>query len=307
MGRSVESERKMKRKTIAIIAPTGMLGNMAYRELKDTYSIILVYRDDKKLKELQKTHGSLEKHKIIKLDLNDIYRDYLLSFPTQKMGPHTARLINLIGPIDFIINCSGITKPQSLKNVTQTLFINGLFPNMLSKIYKEKLIQIATDCVFDGLSGAPYKENSPQFPNDLYGLSKSMGEPIESLVIRTSIIGPELTSSDLLLEWFKKQKNKTLEGFTNHLWNGITTKQFARICDQIIQHPEKFPKNGVFHIFSTSLTKYEMLKKFEEKYKINIRIEPVKAKIPVDRRLATKYDLCRKLKIPSFDEMLNDL
>jgi len=297
----------MKQKTIAIIAPTGMLGSMVYEELKDQHKLLLIYRDKEKLNKLEEVYGGTQKHKKIIFDIDNIYQDYIKSFPAEKSGPNTTKLIEMIGQVDTVINCAGITKPHSLKNPTSTLFINGLFPNILSGIYKEKLIQITTDCVFDGISGSPYTEISSKSPNDLYGLSKSIGEPKESLVLRTSIIGPELNTSELFLDWFRKQKDKKIYGFTNHLWNGITTKQFARICNQIIQNREKFPRNGLFHIFSTSITKYEMLKKFEEKYRINAIIKPVKAGIPVDRRLDTKYTFCKELQIPSFDNMLQDL
>lgn len=297
----------MKQKTIAIIAPTGMLGSMVYEELKNQHKLLLIYRDEEKLKKLEEVYGSTQNHKKINFDIQDIYQDYIKSFPTEKVGPNTTGLIEMIGQVDAVINCAGITKPHSLKDPTATLFINGLFPNILSAIYKDKLIQITTDCVFDGISGSPYDETSSKFPNDLYGISKSIGEPKESLTLRTSIIGPELNTSELFLDWFRKQKNKKIYGFTNHLWNGITTKQFAHICNQIIQDREKFPRNGLFHIFSTSLTKYDMLKKFEEKYKINAIIKPVKAEVSVDRRLDTKYTFCKELKIPSFDKMLQDL
>lgn len=294
-------------KTVTIIAPTGMLGNMVYRELKDHFNILLVYRDEKKLELLEKTHGKTKKGKKIKFELDEIFSDYLLSFPNEKISPNTKKLVELLGEVDAVINCAGVTKPHSLSNPANTFFINGVLPNVLSSIYKEKFIQIATDCVYDGLSGAPYNESSAKNPNDLYGLSKSLGEPVESLVLRTSIIGPELGSSDLLLEWFKRQGNQKINGYTNHLWNGITTKQFGTICKNIIEEREKFPKNGIYHVFSSTLTKYEMLKKFEGKYKINADIIPVKAETAIDRRLDSNYDFCKLLNIPDFDEMLSVL
>jgi len=49
-----------------------------------------------------------------------------------------------------------------------------------------------------------------------------------------------------------------------------------------------------------------MLLKFKEKYRVNVTIEPVEAP-PVDRRLGTVYDLCGRLAISSFDEMIEEL
>lgn len=297
----------MDKQTIAITAPTGMLGSMVYHVLKDKYNIVLVYRDEDKLKILDKFYGNVKKHQKIKFDLNNIYQDYITGFPADSVGPNTKKLLEQIGKIDTIINCAGIIKPHSLKDPATTLFINGALPHILSHHYKEKLIQITTDCVFDGIKGAPYTEESVHTPNDLYGLSKSLGEPSEhSLVLRTSIIGPEITGFVSLIEWFKKQEGKTIKGFTNHLWNGVTTREFAKICDKIISHREDYQKNGIFHIFSTTVTKYDMVMKFKEKYKVNVNIEPTQP-APVDRRLDTVYDLCKKLNISSFDKMLEEL
>lgn len=302
------SKSTLRKKTVAILAPTGMLGSMVYNVLKDTYLLILVYKDKDKLEKLFKTYGKSNDITVIAFDLRDLYDDYVQGFPTAKISPNTKKLVDTIGKVDVVINCAGITKPHSLKNPLITYFINGSIPHILSNIYKERLIQITTDCVYDGTTGAPYKEDSLKLPNDLYGLSKSMGEPSElSLVLRTSIIGPEIDNFVLLIEWFKKQHGKTIPGFTNHIWNGITTKQFAIICDRIIQRRNDLPTHGLFHIFSTSLTKYETLKKLREKYKVNVRIKPTESQIPVDRRLATKFNICKTLHIPSFDEMLREL
>lgn len=296
----------MKKKTVAILAPTGMLGSMIYREFKDKYHLILVYRSPTKLRKLEHAYGGTHIHKKIRYDFSHMYGDYRDGYQ-KSWGPSTLRLITGIGKVDAVINCAGITKPHSLTDPLTTFFVNGALPNILSQIYGGKLIQIATDCVFSGLSGAPYDELAPKSPTDLYGLSKSVGEPSESLVLRTSIFGPEIDGFELFLEWYKKQKNKKVYGFTNHLWTGVTTKEYARICDQIIQQRGTFPQNGVFHIFSTPVSKYEMLRSFEEKYHVGATIIPIKAKVAIDRRLQTKSDLCRKLKIPKFDAMLEDL
>ena len=50
-------------KKIAIFAPTGMLGSMVYKVLKDKYELILVYRDEDKLKILNDAYGDVNKHR----------------------------------------------------------------------------------------------------------------------------------------------------------------------------------------------------------------------------------------------------
>ncbi|MBU0963447.1 sugar nucleotide-binding protein [Patescibacteria group bacterium] len=294
-------------KTIAITAPTGMLGGAVYNVLKDKYNLVLIFRNAEKINILNKVYGDIEKHKKIQFDLNDIYQDYLDGFPKDDIGPNTKKFLDQVGSIDAFINCAGIIKPYSTKKPATTLFINSCLPHILSHYYKDKLIQITTDCVYDGLQGAPYNEHAQHNPNDLYGLSKSLGEPSrDSLVLRTSIIGPEIHSFVSLIEWLKKQEGQTIQGFTTHMWNGITTRQFGRICDKIITERNAFPKNGLFHIFSNDVSKYEMITAFKDKYKVNVKIESTRPN-PVDRRLSTIHSLCSELKIPSFKQMVDEI
>lgn len=299
-------ERTIK-KTIAITAPTGMLGSMVYNVLKDRYTLVLIFRDEEKLKVLDAAYGGVSSHKKVYFDLMDLAQDYMTGFPTATIGPKMREFREAVGEVDAFINCAGIIKPYSTKDPMTTLFINGALPHILSMTYRERLIQITTDCTYNGLEGAPYDERSLKTPNDLYGLSKSLGEPaLYSLALRTSIIGPEIAGFVSLISWFRAQEGKTIKGFTNHFWNGITTREFGNICGKIIENRNAYPQTGLFHIFSTDVSKYDMLLKCKEKYKVNVTIEPVEAP-PVDRRLATVYDLCARLQIPSFDNMLQEL
>ena len=133
-----------------------------------------------------------------------------------------------------------------------------------------------------------------------------MGEPTTCLTLRTSIIGRELEGFTGLLEWFLGQRGKTIRGFTNHIWNGLTTREFAKACNTIMSRPHAFPKNGVFHIFSTPISKYEMLLKFRERYGIDCEIKPDRGEM-VNRTLTTVYDVNTCLNTPPFDTMLAEL
>ena len=297
----------MDKKTVAILAPTGMLGSMVYNEFKDRYKLVLVYRGEEKLKILNEVYGGVNKHELVQADFADIYLDYQNGFSKDSISPKVKELFETIGNVDTVINCAGMIKQKVIKDPGLMLFVNGAVPNILSSYYGEKLIQITTDCAYSGIVGFPYDENSPKDPNDLYGLSKSIGEPsLKSLVLRTSIVGPELAEGVSLLGWFLKQEGQTVKGFSTHLWNGITTKEFARVCGKIIDSRSEFPKNGLYHIFSNDVTKLEMLKVFQKKYGTNVKIEEM-APPTVDRRLRTVYDLCKKLEVPSFEQMINQL
>jgi len=187
-----------------------------------------------------------------------------------------------------------------------TFFVNSVFPRMLSKEYKEKLINITTDCVFSGKKGFPYTEKSNISVNDSYGLSKWLGEPVESLILRTSTIGSEIANFAGLLEWTKKQKGETIKGYANQYWSGITNIEMGRVCDKIISNRKKFPKNGIYHIFGEKISKYEMLRKFNKKYNLGCTI--IKdVSVKCNRTLGTIYGVNKKLKIPNFDTLLKEL
>lgn len=289
-------------KRVAIIAPTGMLGSMVYNVLKDEFKLTLIYRNKGNLNSLNKTYGGVKRHNLLKVDLSEIFEKYKISKGTEDFVKKD-KLFNL--KVDAVINCAGIIKPHANTNPGLTLFINGAFPHILSSVYKTKLIQITTDCVFSGLKGAPYDERSPYTPTDLYGLSKSLGEPMrESLVLRTSIIGPEICNYSSLISWFEKQKE--VNGFINHYWNGVTTRQFASIVKVIISNREKYPKQGLFHVFSNSVTKYELLLLLRDRYNPKCVVKPFKA-TKIDRRLSTVFKLNDKLGILSLEKQIHDL
>jgi dTDP-4-dehydrorhamnose reductase len=291
-------------KKVLLLGATGMLGSAVYDVLKDKYHLILTVRNKEKIELLNKAYGGIEKHDVVEFDAGILYQDYFnkKGYPSEYLN----NFLKQVGEIDYVINAIGVTIPYSLENPALTFFINSALPHILANIFGEKLIHITTDCVFNGKEGFPYNERSPKTPVDIYGLSKSLGEPSNCLTIRTSIIGRELEGFTGFLEWFLHQEGKEITGFAEHYWNGITTKQFGKICDEIMTNPDKYPKTGLYHVFSTTVSKYEMLLKFKEKFKINCTIKEDHEN-KLNRTLSTIYDFNKKLNTPSFDEMLKEL
>jgi dTDP-4-dehydrorhamnose reductase len=151
-----------------------------------------------------------------------------------------------------------------------------------------------------------YDEDSQHDALDEYGKSKSLGEPDNCMVLRTSIIGPEIGQGFSLLEWVRKQSGKEIGGFTNHLWNGITTLQYAKVCEQIIE--EGWYESGLFHIHSPRLmNKLELVTLIAVKYKVDVDIGIQIAKESIDRTMSSKKDLCSRLEIPDITEQIEDL
>ena len=293
-----------KKKKVIVLGATGMLGGAVYSVLKNKYSLVLTVKDLEEVKLLDKAYGGVEKHQTKNFDLDFIYQDYIdkKSFSRSYLNS----FLNEVGDIDYVINAIGVTIPFSLKNPAVTFFINSAFPHIMANIFGYKFIHITTDCVYDGKKDYPYNEKSIKTPLDIYGLSKSLGEPQNCLTLRTSIFGRELSSFTGLLEWFLKQEGKTISGFTNHFWNGITAKEFGFVCDKIIFSPDKYPKTGLYHIFSDKVSKHDMLLSFKKKYNVSCEIKE-NSKPQTNRTLSTIYDFNSQLEIPSFAKMLEDL
>jgi len=283
-------------KKVLILGATGMLGSAVYDVLKDRYSLVLTVREKNKIALLEKAYGDTKKHRVIEFDAAKVKGD----------PNYYADFLGEVGDVDYVINAIGVTVPFAQKDPDLTFFINGKLPHILADTFGAKLIHIATDAVFDGVKDFPYDENSPKHPAGIYAESKSLGEPANCLTLRTSIIGRELEGKAGLLEWFLGQHGTTVKGFVNHLWNGITAREFGVICDRLMSAPEKFPRTGLYHIFSTTVSKYDMLLVFREKWRIDCEIVPEKSSA-VNRTLATIHDLNAKLEIPSFEEMLAEL
>lgn len=199
---------------------------------------------------------------------------------------------------DIIINCIGII-PQKYKLSDNYSFIkvNTLFPHKLQEIAEKsnsKLIHITTDCVFNGSKGL-YNENDIHDEDNLYGVSKSLGEPENSCIIRTSIIGHEETHKKSLLEWIISNKNKEINGYDNHLWNGVTCLTLANIINNMINNNIYW--KGVRHIYSpTTVSKYHLCVYVNKIYDLNITINKVNDKFNINKSLTSNYNMNFEIK-----------
>lgn len=291
-------------KKVLLLGATGMLGSAVYGVLRQKYDLILGVRNLERLALLEKAHGGTAAHQILPFDAAPIYQDYIAKKGDR--GGYLTECLRRAGDVDHVINAIGVTIPFSLRDPASTFFVNGALPHTLARAFGERLIHITTDCVYSGKEGFPYDENSSKSPTDLYGLSKSIGEPAECLTIRTSIIGRELDGFTGLLEWFLQQEGKTITGFAKHYWNGVTTKQFGKLCDKIMQTPDSYPRHGIYHVFSTVVSKYEMLLAFQRKFGIHCTIKADNEN-KLNRSMTSVKELNRLLQVPSFSDMLEDL
>lgn len=222
------------------------------------------------------------------------------------------KLSSLLGfDTDYVINCIGATKPvfRNSRDKINPIFINAVFPRQLAtwcEFMGVKLIHITTDCVFSGLGKGNYTENDVHDALDDYGKSKSLGEPGNAMVLRTSIIGPENRGRKRhFLEWIKSQEGKTIRGFTNHHWNGLTTFELSHAISDIVDH--NIWQQGTFHIFSDVVSKYQIVCDIVDAYGLNIEVEQFKTQDTIDRTLSTVEELNEFLSPANWTDMLDDL
>lgn len=276
----------IKKQKILVMGATGMLGWIVYHYFKNNshYDVWGTIRNNKKLSTF---------HDNIKLFLFDA---------TQNEAYKNLESI-LSNDFDYVINCIGLIKPYcigSYKNIFDAIKLNSTLPNSITEIIEKKalhtrIIQIATDCVYDGKKGN-YSELDLHNPEDVYGKTKSLGEinHAKFLNIRASIIGYELSGNTSLLGWFLSNKdNETVSGFTNHFWNGITTLQFSELCQQIIDKgnfDEIRKINHVIHyVPNESIAKNDLLVLFNSVFNRNIIIQPKNYLPSIDRTLISNY------------------
>lgn len=195
---------------------------------------------------------------------------------------------------DYVINCIGAIKQKKYSD-SDFYYLNSVFPWKLSNAcqkYGSKLIHISSDCVFSGKTELPYIGNETMDATDVYGMSKAFGEPSGAIVIRTSMIGPSGDNAGLF-EWFRTCKDKTIKGYENHIWSGVTTlflAQFIEFCifQQSIQIP---PDGGIIQVASQPVSKLVLLQNIKNVFGINKNIVAHKDSEAISRILvpSTKY------------------
>ena len=268
---------------VLILGSTGMLGNAVYKHFSksDKFEVYTTYRDSK-----FKTNDDKNVY-FNALDYNNDFE----SLPK----------------CDYYINCIGTIKPFMKTNTIDSIYTNSIFPHKLSNFCEKndiKLIHITTDCVFSGKDGN-YTEDSLHDCLDDYGKSKSLGEPTNCMVLRTSIIGEEIHKNASLIEWVKSMKGKSVNGFTNHFWNGVTTKHYAELCEKIIIN--NLYEKSLFHVHSNVVNKYELLNMINDRFNLDLVINQVATETTVNRSLFTLKELNNKLSVKSLQQQIREL
>ncbi len=249
-----------------VLGPSGMLGHEMVKTLR-TFGIEV------------KTAGRID---------SDVYFD-------AQSGDFTDLKIS---GFDYVVNCIGLTTHNidegNSESVATAEEINTDFPISLARAVENggvRLIQIATDCVFSGSRGG-YLETDSHDAIDVYGRTKSNGEVLSPSVmhIRSSIIGREQRGKKSLLEWTLGQPNDAqVPGFTDRMWNGVTTLAFSRVVAGVILK-DGFV-SGVSHLCpADKVSKFELVSLIASRFgRHEINVNPERSGVGKDLTLSTVH------------------
>ncbi len=300
----------MSKPTVLVLGATGMLGSAVVRQLKNNDNIDLIVACREQSVSIAQ-QAAADQYPIVDFDAS-----------LDAQGMHTVKsgiefcnempLEEKVG--GYIVNCIGTIKPHVAKDVAEAIYINSVFPHQLVKLAKasgSKLIHITTDCVYDGKLGN-YNENDRFSATDVYGHSKWLGEPEDCLVLRTSIIGPELHNNSSLIAWVLSQADTQgslvaqINGYTDHYWNGVTTDTLGQVIRDIIV--KDLWVAGKRHIYSPNiLNKAQLVTQIAEAFGVQhkLNIIPGPSGGVVDRSLSTTFhEFLSQFGIPTIREQL---
>jgi len=183
---------------------------------------------------------------------------YDIRICTTRFGDkHFAEAINNF-QADVIINCIGAI-PQTSK----TFQVNTDLPIWLSNNVTAKVVHPGTDCEMDA---------------DAYGTSKRIASDYIKLyskntkILKTSIVGPENGTANGLMAWLGAQTG-TVKGYTGAIWNGNTTLEWCKQAEDLILNWDNYSTETILE--APPISKYDMLKLFQQYYGNDVVIEPV--------------------------------
>ncbi len=207
---------------------------------------------------------------------------------------------------DFIINGIGKIPQKKPLSDAEYVALNTDLPILLDTIGRP-VVHPTTDCEFSGFikPGTAYTKTAPRDATDVYGMSKAKSSQCleesskNTKIIRTSIIGHEESTTFSLLDWFLSQTG-SVRGYTNHYWNGITTLEWAKQCQHLINRWQDAPTLTQLGT-ATHHSKYDILTIAKAVYEKDITITPFETPETMNKCLLSDYT------IPDISAQLKEL
>ena len=103
-----------------------------------------------------------------------------------------------------------------------------------------------------------------------------------------------------------RQKGQSINGFTNHFWNGVTTVYLAEIIHIIVSRD--LYGTGIFHIFSDEVvSKFELLVMINHIYDLGITINRFETPRSYNRTLYSEKALCKQVVHKSLRQQIEEM
>ena len=276
---------------VLIFGGAGMLGHKVWQVFRDRFDTWVTIRGDG-----PRTNPLLS-------------GDQVITGVTAEDTASLSRAWEIADPT-VVVNCIGIVKQlAAASDPIASLTVNSLLPHRLAAMAARanaRMVHISTDCVFSGRGGR-YREDDLPDAQDLYGRTKLLGEVTDPgcLTIRTSIVGRELSATTGLLEWFLGQHGRRLNGYTGAWFSGLTTAALADLLADVVESHAGL--EGLYHVASEPITKYDLLCRLNQAYGAGAQIEP-SDEVRIDRTLdGSRFRVATATAPARWDDMIAGL
>jgi dTDP-4-dehydrorhamnose reductase len=189
---------------------------------------------------------------------------------------------------EVVINCAGVL-PRSPSANRNLFVVNTLLPLRLALALGRgrRLVHASTDGVFNAEQGGHSVADEPD-ADDSYGASKRAGELARHLgtvtIVRSSIV--DITSG--VLGWLAAQSG-TVPGYTNHVWNGVTTLEWAIWCEEFIER-EMHLIPSIAHLSCMEpISKFDLLCAAVQAFRLPAVVVPEVSAAPRDQTLVPTH------------------
>jgi dTDP-4-dehydrorhamnose reductase len=259
---------------ILILGATGLLGNAVFRSMS-------------KVSDAQ-VEGTM-RHEAARGLFAPEHSSRLTVVEDIENPEQLVRLLEAAGP-DVVVNCIAAGRPAPTDPM-RSISVYSVLPQRLSqlcRLFGARLVQIGSDGVFSGSRGS-YSEDDVPDADDIYGISKLLGEVAEphAITLRTSIIGHELQSGSGLLEWFLSQQGRC-SAYTRAIFSGFPTIVLADLIrDVVIPRPDL---HGIYHVATRPISKFDLLRLVAERYGKKIELIPDDRASPNRSLLADRFE-----------------
>jgi dTDP-4-dehydrorhamnose reductase len=259
---------------ILVLGATGLLGNAVFRSMSKASGA----RVEGTIREEAARGLFAPEHAARLIVVEDLENP-------QELG----RLFDAAGP-DVVVNCIAPGRPAPADPM-RSILVHSVLPRRLLDLCGSsgaRLIQIGSDGVFSGMRGGYTEDDTPD-ANDIYGISKLLGEVAapHAITLRTSIIGHELQSGSGLLEWFLSQQDQC-RCYTRAIFSGFPTIVLADLIrDVVIPRPDL---HGIYHVATSAISKFDLLQLVARRYGKAIQLIPDDRENPDRSLVAARFE-----------------